>query len=137
MCVRHDLHVGHAAAERPSQRGKHREIHDPAVPVVAPDSSTAAIAAIAPGIIAPYSWPKFPRIPHPSESERAVKTWNSEERAGALGVAVMMIRDSSLGGGRLLGARLGTGGLRAGLVPEIQPVQGLLRLGVGRVGFDG
>src|SRR3989442_10215554 len=35
-----------------------------------PERSTAARLASTPGIIAPYSWPKLPRIPQPIESER-------------------------------------------------------------------
>src|SRR6266513_976603 len=34
-----------------------------------PERSPAARLASTPGIIAPYSWPKLPRIPQPIESE--------------------------------------------------------------------
>ena len=72
MGVADDLHVRDAAAERPAQGPEHGEERDRRQPVRRPESKTAAIAARAPGIIAPYSWPKFPRIPQPIDSESAV-----------------------------------------------------------------
>src|SRR5437868_10695946 len=38
-----------------------------------PDSKTAATVASTPGIIAPYSCPKFPRMPQPMERESPTK----------------------------------------------------------------
>src|SRR6185369_8404817 len=49
-----------------------------------PDSSTAARLARAPGIIAPYSWPKLPRIPQPIESERPTHRTQSRPGFGGL-----------------------------------------------------
>src|SRR6266496_6847496 len=49
-----------------------------------PDSSAAARLASAPGIIAPYSWPKLPRIPQPMESERPTQRTQSRPGFGGL-----------------------------------------------------
>ena len=68
--IRDDLHVGDATAERPTQAAEQGESRRSLrCQSSRPESSTAARAPSAPGIIAPYSWPKFPRIPHPSQSE--------------------------------------------------------------------
>src|SRR6185312_6243618 len=52
-----------------------------------PDNRTAAIAASAPGTIAPNSWPKFPRMPQPIDRERAVNTNKpaDDRRGGSTG----------------------------------------------------
>src|SRR5262245_41052576 len=50
-----------------------------------PERITAASAASAPGIIAPVSCPKFPRIPQPIESDSATATKN---RSSARGIIV-------------------------------------------------
>ena len=55
-----------------------------------PTSRTAAIAARAPGITAPYSCPKFPRIPQPIDSESAASVTNAD-------TAVRVARDSAHG----------------------------------------
>src|ERR1051325_9282413 len=57
-----------------------------------PDRRTAAIAARAPGIMAPYSCPKFPRIPQPIDSDSADPTTS---HALALDIRRLLDRSSS------------------------------------------
>ena len=74
MRIGDHLHIGDAAAERPAERAEHGEVGGPAMPVVPSGQEDRRQGRQRPGIIAPYSWPKFPRIPHPSDSESAVAT---------------------------------------------------------------
>ena len=72
MRVGDHLHIGDAAAERPAQRAEQGEVGEPSVPVEPPRQEDCGQGRQRPGIMAPYSWPKFPRIPHPSERDSAV-----------------------------------------------------------------
>src|ERR1051326_1185752 len=48
-----------------------------------PERRAAARLARAPGIIAPYSWPKLPRMPQPMERERATQRTDGTPGAGS------------------------------------------------------
>src|SRR3989442_623584 len=54
-----------------------------------PESSAAAKLASMPGIIAPYSWPKLPRIPQPMESESP--TQRIASRPGLAGMPARVV----------------------------------------------
>src|SRR5262245_1365619 len=54
------------------------------------ERSAAVMLASAPGIIAPYSWPKFPRMPHPTDREREVARM-SQTAAARLWVAEITV----------------------------------------------
>src|SRR6266850_161131 len=49
-----------------------------------PDNNTAARLANTPGSIAPYSWPKFPLIPQPMESDSPTQRKHKRPGPGVL-----------------------------------------------------
>src|SRR5688500_10844380 len=60
------------------------------------DMRQTANAARQPGILAPYSWPKFPRIPHPMDSESPTSSKVDGLRTGRSLAAYMVSRSVGL-----------------------------------------
>src|ERR1051325_108633 len=66
-----------------------------------PERRAAARLARAPGSIAPYSWPKLPRMPQPMERERATQRMGRGRAASVIGEGGIVRGLGALERGRL------------------------------------